>query len=1227
MQNLVPDLDLASQEYVLIQAWKKTAAYIRYHNWFADTLELDRTAADLPKFISRLSQRLKAGNYEAREIRIVPAPKSHTWTVDKESWKPLNKRDVKIRPLAHVSLSDQVVTTAILLCLSERVETRQGNPTSSLQHLDQRTSVLSYGNRLYCDFDPVRQTLVHRWGSTKLYRAYFQDYRSFLARPESVAESLAPNTRSFILQTDLKQFYDRVRPPLLREKIGSFLTEDDDPRFRDLVNQLFSWRWAENSRLRAESYAQTANLNGYSEVSLPQGLVSAGFFSNIVLIDFDTRLRKHFGQEVVPGIRLEDSCRYVDDLRLTVTAVEGVDAAEIESRLYAWLGRLLAEEAPGLLLAKEKTKTAKFGGEERQLVRQSRKMERIQAAISGGFDAAGGEEVIQAIEALVRSQITLNAATEEERPVSLRAISDVQDETIGRFAAARFRLTYRSLRPLLEDRKPSDLSDIGEVAFRRQRLTQDELDEEARAFALTLISRWIANPANVRLLRIALDLWPSPKVLREILGLLEPYIDGTFRQNLPREIAYYCLAEILRAGATETGFVEDDEVLPKNVDLDGYRQVLEEMATKIGLSKSKKVPWFVRQQAQLYLAVHARERIKLPRQRAAEDRYRRMVRFLAGEHESFNDAEYAILAIVARRSFLSCDEAVALVAKSITEHRFSEIAARDIEFAWDVYQATDISIPFASGISEDLGVVKWSAAQDRKTLKDIVASDPHNPLRNEIGILSFALEFVREAKEGRVPPIVTPATIQLSLEKRGSYECVRELSFQSIPTTPNYRSIYTPPDWASKDQKWRFQLGFLLRYILTARIDFTVSVKPASWKEEEPIYRPTRGHWLQRFYGFYSNHDAFGDDWLPISQFTQNFLFSLLIWPGCHTSHSSTDMLTIDTTEELVSKEFRKALEMVGKATGILMLPVAAPIPGISSDGRPLRGCIVQSVTPEVSDFATFGPELSAPMIRRKHRNHLSTALAAVEKMLDLRDTHKNQNKRLDWLILPELSVHPRDVKTHLIPFARAFKTAILAGLTYEAITPGGLLVNSAIWIIPRLVPGQGLQIVVRRQGKKFLSPMETPFNKSKPVIEGFRPCQWLVGYEWTLAPDADPLWLTGSICYDGTDLSLVSDLRERSDVFAIPALNRDVGTFDQMAQALHYHMYQLVIVANNGAFGGSNAHLPKGEAFQRQIFHTHGQPQASISFFEIDDIADMKKRRQSGFGQTGKWKYPPAGY
>ena len=109
--------------------------------------------------------------------------------------------------------------------------------------------------------------------------------------------------------------------------------------------------------------------------------------------------------------------------------------------------------------------------------------------------------------------------------------------------------------------------------------------------------------------------------------------------------------------------------------------------------------------------------------------------------------------------------------------------------------------------------------------------------------------------------------------------------------------------------------------------------------------------------------------------------------------------------------------------------------------------------------------------------------------------------------------------------------------------------------------------------------------------------------------------------------MGLAADLRERSDVFAIPALNKDVKTFDKMALALHYHMYQLVVVVNNGEYGGSNAYWPKIKDYKRQLFHMHGQPQASIAFFNIEDIGDFLSQRDQSVAQLNQWKHPPAGF
>jgi hypothetical protein len=1228
VQRLFPTLDQISQEYVLVQAWKKAASYIRYHNWFSDTLELDRAAANLPNFISRLSGRLRSGQYETDELKLVPAPKSQRWQVDAEGlWKPTRSGPAKRRPLAHVSLADQVAATALLLCLSERAETAQGDPRGNFGSDTVRRSVMSYGNRLFCDRAEAGDGLIHRWGSSKLYRAYFQDYRSFLQRPELVAATLGNENRILIIQTDLKQFYDRVTTELLQSKIGTLRAPDDDGGFFDLASQVLNWSWGDADQRQFERYKQGAGIPEFDGVALPQGLVAAGFFSNIVLLDFDKTVLGQFGREIANGVWLQDACRYVDDIRLTIAAAPGVPQGEAQTRVFSWLQETLTGTCPGLELSPEKTSTASVGGEQTPLVRQSRKMERIQTAISGGFDASGGEEVIQAIEALVRSQLNLSYTEEASGPASLRAVPDVKDDTIGRFAAGRFRKTFRSLRPLLDDRPIMDLAEFGEETFRRARLSQSELDDEAHAFALILVQRWISDPSNVRLLRVALDLWPSPEMLAEVLKLIEPYLDGRIKTAGSRQIAYYCLAEIFRAGATETGFVDDPECLPASIDLAAYRSLLLQSTIRVANSETTPVPWYLTQQALLYIAVHDPYSIRPPKSLKTNRRYWRLLSFLTGRQEPSSDREYAILAVVIRRSFLAKPKAIELIGRTLTPGRFAEIAARDIEFARDLFRTVDRQFAMPAGLVEDLGTAEWSSSPDMHSLQSYVQDKgPLNPLRNEIGVLSFAEKFIEHIGQVDVPEVITPSTTQIAVSDVGNYVRVDHVVFRSAQTNQAYRSIYTAPSWAPKSQRWRFQLGYLLRFILTARIDFSLAVLPPSWKEAEPVYRPTRGHWLQRQYGFYNGHEAFGDDWLPISQFTQDLLFDLLIWPGCRTSNSEAGQLSLEETASRIRAALINAYAAVGPATGMLMLKVDAPIPGTALKGRPLRACVVQSIMPEKKDFSAADLEMRSPAVRRKHRKHLSTALAAVEKMLDLRETHKPANKRLDWLILPELSVHPDDVATHLVPFARAFKTAILAGMVYERVVPGQPLINSALWIIPRMVEGQGLQTVIRRQGKQHLSPMELPFNSPDKLVTGFRPCQWLVGYEWSKDRASDPLWLTASICYDATDLRLASDLRDRSDVFAIPALNLDVGTFDQMAQALHYHMYQLVLIANNGAYGGSNAHVPNGEAYERQVFHTHGQPQATISFFEIDNIEGMKERHRLGAGKQNGWKYPPAG-
>ncbi|TAL90239.1 MAG: hypothetical protein EPN62_09905 [Candidimonas sp.] len=116
---------------------------------------------------------------------------------------------------------------------------------------------------------------------------------------------------------------------------------------------------------------------------------------------------------------------------------------------------------------------------------------------------------------------------------------------------------------------------------------------------------------------------------------------------------------------------------------------------------------------------------------------------------------------------------------------------------------------------------------------------------------------------------------------------------------------------------------------------------------------------------------------------------------------------------------------------------------------------------------------------------------------------------------------------------------------------------------------------------------------------------------------------VAAAICYDATDLDLVSDLRDKSDMFLVAALNQDVQTFDNMVAALHFHMYQPVVLANSGEFGGSTAQapLPKHE---RLIAHVHGGNQLAVSVFEID-VSPFKSTKKPKASK--ELKAHPAGY
>jgi len=1275
-QVLTPSLEDLRLECVLMQAWKKTASYLRTHSWYADTLGIDYQSLRIPAFLAEIQQAI--GSYEdwkPEPLNLIPAPKSQRWYIDDSgNWVPQGKEscEKKLRPLAHVALRDQVVSTAIMLCLADRVETRMNDPRLSINSEENRRRVLAYGHRLVCDDTKGRQ-LRHRWGSSKLYRQYFQDYQTFLRRPRVVIGKQDSDLEDFeiaIVQSDLSKFYDRVVPTLLREKIEKLWRSDDDPQFFDLAGRVFDWRWADTKR--ALRHARDQELEGFMNVALPQGLVASGFFANVVMHDLETRLREAFGTDIDDslGIKLLDAAYYVDDFRFVVRIprCKKLEENDICEAMSKWLQGQLDTAAPGLLVEQSKTTVTVERRDRRFLVPQSLAARRIQGEVSGVFDMLHGTELIGAIEGFFHTQ--KRYSTESEGAISGRTnllvgMSDMRDDTAARFAAGRFRRTFRSLRPMLE----REHTDIGQSVLAIDDEPDDEgvehslvlskfqLDERAKLFAALLIEEWTANPANVRLLRVALDMYPDAGYLQDVLQLLKPGWQRRGSKRARREIRLYCLAELFRAGATETGMVSDSECLPQDIDLEAYHQrllceaqdIFEQFAHRQW--NRSRLPWYLMQQVFLYLS--SRNAFsKVVHHMGAKGGeslalYRRFVRFLGG-YQPVGLDERASFLVIAQTGFSIDGLEHRIARRGVSSKCLARVGACSPIIAEALWEAARPSAGMAlTQMAIRLGLESRPSTDVITFLPDI-AKQERNPFCSELNLLKLALWLLKLPAD-TFETVLTPWQIECGFEKEDHGDEFRRIDRDAFNVSERSNvgfHLFRPPDWCDKpEERRRYNTGALLRFAIRGTTDFFSAVSDARQKVTPRYTRPI-SHWEQQRYSALQGRRAFGAPWIPISSFTEDMLFDLLRWPG---SGISSPARSLSEIESHIDQRIDALNRCHGAHSGTLFLEQNAPFPGKprhpAAWRRSLRIGVVQTVIPDIDDYKSYSsaPELEDLSFRTSHRAHLAAALEGVNQMRRLRATHEkltpDAGQNIDLLVFPELAVHPADVGPLLVPFARKHRCILLFGMVYHKRSPkaGADLINSCQWLVPEWTKASGFQLRAIEQGKLHLTRDE---QLLKPAPVPFRPAQWLVEYEWSSRGEDRPLNITASVCYDATDLALAADLRTRSDLYIICALNQDVGAFDRMSEALHYHMYQGVLLVNNGQFGGSSFFMPFDKPYHRQVFHVHGQPQVAIAFAEISPEELINRGKPITASKdllTGassisapserKWKTPPAGW
>lgn len=1301
---LAPKGKYLADTVVLAQAWKKTQHYVRHHNWYADGLELDVTMANLEQHLSDWKAAVRKNDFQTDSMRLVPAPKNARWEfkpppeVNWENFLELDINDLssepafrdwapcelrkrgetnessgsiaqKLRPLAHLTIRDQTLATAVMMCLAEAVETAQGNPLSS-----DGTNTVSFGNRLQCRWVKTAETSERAefsWGNKSSYRKYFHDYRSFLARPrKACAEASASLSRGrdlYVVSLDIKSFFDQIDIKALLGELKRIESEharrftlpkeqQSSKLFWARAAKILDWRWHEAD----QSQAPLIN-EGEAELKLglPQGLMASGFFANAYMLGFDARMKQVIQSAMDDNgeIILIDYCRYVDDLRLVVAAPrqfssagqEGIltQVAEfVTQQLKGHCDQIGADQNEPLQLSKDKSDISAYRAATTS-GSLSNLMELLNAELSGPFDFESLTQAAGGLEGLLWMAEQIDAVEPVHSRLKLSAIaappSEVRDDTLKRFVAGRL---AQSLRQRLAMTAPADL-DSDDALLMDLVVEGRAISHEFEATARKLIKCWAENPSLALLLRTGLDLFPHPRLLLPVLEALSVKLLTSSVHDTPEDlrqirVAEYVAADLLRAGGQETG-VRPVEEYPEGVDIPGYREELAAFAHRL-ITERDGTPWYLLQQAALYLAVMGDFSLSASAamQVAELSEHKALAKVM--RYEPVDDG-----------SLLDALP-TAFVAQQITPNprRFGRWIQDGLKRVFDEQQQRAVIATIAMNRPDLLEHVLFSriraasewkkyappAMRERPTKFPFLPSkqgaspinlfaimqSPDNPFRQENGLLLLAYALLQEKgidqmlNEGLAVTDIRIACKDwgriYSLPKEDNF---LELTLDQPESDPCY--LYKQPDWVADDKAWLYAFGRILRAAITGEPDFTT--RRYVLTEEASRYRGLVSSWSSRRIGLLNSSHGLIDEPSPISPWLSAFISGLLQWPGIEiTAGVAVQAMKSKTPGELARIIEARVTEQrvlfgLRSDTPIYAIPVDE---SASLQARSMRIAVVQPMRPLLSDFDLKDPTHWTPAVLAQHRRHLAEVCRLASQSLrswhsaKLSDGTKDSLPVVDVVLFPELSVHPEHVFL-LRRLADDLKASIFAGLTFIHSANQSAPINQGLWLLRAETAERGRSFQYVWQGKKY----PTEFER-KMGVKSYRPHITLVEFP---IGEKSATRIAAAICYDATDLELAADLRDRSDIFMVAALNKDVQTFDNMVSALNFHMYQPVVLANSGEFGGSTAQapLPKHE---RLITHLHGNNQVGVSVFEIDP-APFKSTKA---GKTPKeLKTSPAGY
>jgi len=1219
---LQPTLDYLADEVVIAQAWKKTHAYVRSFNWYADTLALDVSALTIEENAKKWAKGIREGN-SLNEMELVPAAKSEPWNFDKsKGWSPIDRDKSKppLRPLAHISIRDQTWATAAMMCLADAVETHQGRCDLSFAEAREK-HVYSYGNRLLCDWREDSKAWF-RWGNSETYRKFFTDYQNFLSRPLELGRSVLTthglSEDVYVVNLDLTQFFNSIDNNVLIERLQNIVIQQGqhiDQAFWDSFKVISNWKWSAESK----TLAGVAALPKKSlQLGLPQGLVASGFFANAYLCNFDEALGSKIFKELRKenSVVLHDYCRYVDDIRLVISA-ENADVTDLRKFITNFINKYLKIYAGKNLTANEdKTKITLLQDLDNE-GSMSNRIKAIQSELSGPGDRESIETVTAVLEGLLVTEGNelsgLSVGSPDAEFMQLVNFDhDVRPDTLKRFAANRLESIARSKRRMS--------SFEGDAALREE--AENEL------LAKKLIFAWMKDPSLGLVLRKAMEVYPDADLFQPVINSIykRSTFSGVKNDSVTQSVMDYILADMFRAASDFNGFFQRIDY-PDTLKPNQLIELISRFAQKVLSCKEQKS--FVTRQALMLLAVinkptHAKHDSPLLQMHKA------LHSILANDVLKYQPQQSALFEVASQitgnvDTYASMYvDYIKPIDKQARVDALSLYAKRGGPFwlaLWKQLKKQSNTKPDRDFLMQ----FKWAEPCSKVTLKSrtqqlskVIASD-ENGFQLEHGLLKLAMQLVELANRNSAAIGNSPSALLVTRGSNISWHQLwkgelKKCEYQSSKAVSDPRFDF--PYWIVgddnefSDHEKIYWIGCILRAAVLGGADYTGTRLN---KSDTVTYFGLKSSWYKRRMGMLHSPEALIGEFATVSQWTSELLMHCLQWPGFESSYikdqSILAIADLSGLKKCVESRLSYLNSLICDTSNLPAIPTEVYRP--KTDRNTFRIVTVQQLQPTERLFTRHGPTLDSREARSVHREHLAAicklTLNTLEAKVKVSDV--NTKPYCDLIVFPEVSVHPGD-EDLLKRLADKTNSIIFAGFVFTE--KDGKLVNFGRWLVPSYKDGSR-QWIVRDQGKQHMTKYENQIG-----ISSYRPCQHILevhGY------GDKPFKMTGAICYDATDIKLAADLRDKTDLFIVAAYNKDVTTFDNMAAALQWHMYQHVVICNIGEYGGSTIQAPYKQPYDKLISHVHGSGQISINMADIDPYAFTRK--VVSFKEI---KSPPAG-